>query len=85
MGHSPVRAWDFASSVTCPALVVRGQRSTLMPREHAERLAALFPNGRLREIAGAYHHVMLDDPDGFAGVLDDFLVCARSSVSTAER
>lgn len=85
MGLPPVRAWDFASSVTCPTLVVRGERSNLMPREHAERLAALFPHGRLREIAGAYHHVMLDDPDGFAAVLDDFLVHVHPSVSIIER
>jgi esterase len=85
MGLPPVRAWDVAPSVTCPTLIVRGERSNLMPREHAERLAALFPDARLRQIAGAYHHVMLDDPHGFAAVLDDFLSRARPSVSTADR
>jgi len=72
MGHPAVRAWDFAPDVRCPTLVVRGELSSLMPREHAERLAGLLPSGELREIGGACHHLMLDNPHGFAEVLRDF-------------
>jgi pimeloyl-ACP methyl ester carboxylesterase len=77
MGHPPIRAWDVAPNVACPTLVVRGEWSSLMPREHAERLVALLPNGQLREVAEAYHHLMLDNPREFATALDNFLVCTR--------
>jgi pimeloyl-ACP methyl ester carboxylesterase len=73
MGHPPIRAWDVAPNVACPTLVVRGERSSLMPRDHAERLATLVPHGRLREVAGAYHHLMLDNPRDFTAALDEFL------------
>lgn len=73
MRHPPVRAWDFAPMVTCPTLVVRGERSTLMPRDHAERLVSLLAEGELEELPGAYHHVMLDEPRAFTERLDHFL------------
>jgi pimeloyl-ACP methyl ester carboxylesterase len=73
MGHPPVRAWDLAPNVACPTLVVRGERSSVMPRDHAERLVALLPNGRLRDVAAAHHHLMLDNAREFVAVLEDFL------------
>jgi pimeloyl-ACP methyl ester carboxylesterase len=81
MGHPPIRAWDFAPNVICPTLVVRGEWSSLMPREHAERLVTLLPNGQLHEVAGAYHHLMLDNPREFATALDNFLTRTRSAAS----
>ena len=81
MGHPPIRAWDFAPNVACPTLVVRGEWSSLMPRDHAERLVTLLPNGQLREVAKAYHHLMLDNPREFATALDNFLTRSGSAGS----
>jgi pimeloyl-ACP methyl ester carboxylesterase len=39
----------------------------------AERLVAAVPGARLVEIPGAYHHLVLDQPEAFAGELGRFL------------
>jgi pimeloyl-[acyl-carrier protein] methyl ester esterase len=59
--------------VTQPALVVAGQRDTLIPLQAAQYLASNTPNGRLAVIAGAAHAPFLSHPDEFAGHVVDFL------------
>jgi pimeloyl-ACP methyl ester carboxylesterase len=44
-----------------------------MPAEHGERLAALLPNGRLRQVDDAYVLVMLDQPQQTAAEIGEFL------------
>ncbi|MFE5399354.1 alpha/beta fold hydrolase [Streptomyces sp. NPDC056568] len=57
-----------------PVLVVWAKEDRLMPREHGPRLAALYPRGRLVEIAGSSTLVPEDQPERLAEVLTDFLV-----------
>jgi pimeloyl-ACP methyl ester carboxylesterase len=44
-----------------------------MPKEMAERMEAAIPNATLVTMLGVYHHVVLDAPDAFSRILDDFL------------
>jgi pimeloyl-ACP methyl ester carboxylesterase len=69
----PVDGWPLLARITAPALVVRGELSPILPRPMAERLAAGLGNARLVEIPGAYHHLVLDQPEAFAGALGRFL------------
>jgi pimeloyl-ACP methyl ester carboxylesterase len=71
--HPPVDPWPFLPRVACPALVVCGAASTLMPPDAAERVAAALPRGRAVVIAGAYHHVNVDAPEAFARAVSRFL------------
>ncbi|MGI5394184.1 alpha/beta fold hydrolase [Streptomyces sp. CA-251251] len=57
-----------------PVLVVWAKEDRLMPREHGPRLAALYPRGRLVEIADSSTLVPEDQPERLAEVLTDFLV-----------
>ncbi|HEV8674266.1 MAG TPA: alpha/beta hydrolase [Methylomirabilota bacterium] len=66
----PVDAWPLLPDIAAPTLIVRGERSTILTREMAERMAKLIPSARLEEIPGAYHHVTLDAP---AAVAECFL------------
>jgi pimeloyl-ACP methyl ester carboxylesterase len=69
----PVDNWQLVDRITAPTLIVRGERSPVLPREMAERLRAGIRGSRLVEIPGAYHHLVLDRPAEFTAVLDDFL------------
>ena len=71
--RKPVDAWPLLPRVTAPALVVRGERSPVLPREIAERIREVIPKASVVEIAGAYHHLMLDAPAAFNAALGEFL------------
>lgn len=57
-----------------PVLVVWATEDKLMPREHGPRLAELYPQGRLIEIADSSTLIPEDQPERLAEVLTDFLV-----------
>jgi pimeloyl-ACP methyl ester carboxylesterase len=55
--------------VLCPTLVVRGMKSPVMDREQMLRAATAVRLGQFAEVREAYHHLVLDDPAGFAAVV----------------
>ena len=59
--------------VTCPTLLVWGERDVLVPRDLGVKLAEQIPGSRFVEIAGAGHNVMFDRAQEFNRVLLDFL------------
>jgi pimeloyl-ACP methyl ester carboxylesterase len=67
--HPPVDPWPFLPGVLCPTLVVRGMKSTVMDREQMLRAATAVRLGQFAEVREAYHHLILDDPAGFAAVV----------------
>ena len=73
----PVDAWPLLARITAPTLVVRGEHSLIMTREIAERMRAAIPRASVVEIAGAYHHLVLDAPEAFVDALARFLDAVR--------
>ena len=71
--RQPVDCWPLLPRITAPALIVRGELSPILPADMAARLGASIRRAEVAEIKGAYHHLTLDAPDAFAGVLDRFL------------
>ena len=71
--RKPVDGWTLLPEIKAPTLLVRGELSPIMPQEMAERMAAAIPNAALVTMLGVYHHLVLDAPDAFSGILDDFL------------
>jgi len=67
--HPPIDPWTFLPGVLCPTLVVRGMKSTVMDREQMLRAATAVRLGQFAEVREAYHHLILDDPAGFAAVV----------------
>jgi len=62
-------AQDFASAltaVTCPLLAVRGADSEIVSRAGLEEFRTVTPHAQTAEIAGAHHHVLLDQPRALA-------------------
>lgn len=54
----PRSDWDVLMQVTCPVLILRGQRGLLRP-ETAERMIETIPNARSQTILGAGYDVFL--------------------------
>jgi pimeloyl-ACP methyl ester carboxylesterase len=55
-----------------PALVVWAREDRVMPPDHGRRLAELFPQGRLVEVADSYTLLPLDQPAEFAQAIRQF-------------
>ena len=75
----PVDGWPLLEGIVAPTLVVRGERSPILPRPMAERLCAELPTAQLVEIHEAYHHLVLDRPEAFVRELRAFLDGASAS------
>ncbi|MBI5106612.1 MAG: alpha/beta hydrolase [Solirubrobacterales bacterium] len=56
-----------------PALLVWAPEDRFFPIEHARRLAAILPQGRVEEVPDAYTFVSWDQPDRVAGLIRDFV------------
>jgi pimeloyl-ACP methyl ester carboxylesterase len=65
----PVDAWPLLPRIAAPTLVVRGEHSTILHRDVAERMVKAIPVAALEELPGAHHHVTLDAPRALADVL----------------
>ncbi|URM90948.1 alpha/beta hydrolase [Streptomyces sp. MRC013] len=74
-GRETLLAWSRRlGGFDRPVLVVWATEDPLMPREHGPRLAELYPQGRLVEIADSSTLVPEDQPERLAEVITDFLV-----------
>ncbi|HEY6747260.1 MAG TPA: alpha/beta hydrolase [Mycobacteriales bacterium] len=62
-----------AASFDRPVLVAWAGEDRVMPPEHGRRLAALFPDARLVEIADSYTLIPEDQPDVLAGHVRNFV------------
>lgn len=66
--------WAALRGIRCPVLVVRGGLSAFLSEKVArEMVDEALLDGRLVTLAQAGHAVMVDDPDGLASALLDFL------------
>ena len=83
--REPVDGWPLLSKITAPTLVVRGERSPILPRPMADRLRAEIPGARLVEVPDAFHHLVLDRPEAFARALRDFLDDLDADEAGADR
>ncbi|CAM4048134.1 alpha/beta fold hydrolase [Kibdelosporangium persicum] len=59
--------------ITCPVLVLHGERDRVSPVEVSRRLAGTLPHGRLEVVAGAGHWIHVDRPDEFCSLVGEFL------------
>jgi pimeloyl-ACP methyl ester carboxylesterase len=60
------------SAIECPALVVRGEHSHVLPLAVAERMLADLPHARLEPVAGASHGLPYHQAAQLAAILERF-------------
>lgn len=63
-------AWDMWEKIECPVLLLRGERSTLLSRATADRMAKSGPKAEVVEIKGVGHAPALMSEDQIAIVRD---------------
>jgi len=71
------------ADVRAPTLVLTGSQDMLTPFGDAEELAEMIPGARLRELRGAAHGLMVEQPNAFNNAILEFLkeVDAKSAVT----
>jgi esterase len=62
-----------APQITCPVLVLRGDRSDVLTDAAAEAFATAVPNGRWLKVPNAGHTIQGDNPRGLLEVLWPFI------------
>ncbi|MGW7519103.1 alpha/beta fold hydrolase [Streptomyces sp. NPDC054796] len=72
--------WPEWLGSRCPALVLRGGHSTMLPAPLAREMTGHRPDTRLVEFPAAGHWIHDDDPDGFAEAVAEFLGAAPVTV-----
>jgi pimeloyl-ACP methyl ester carboxylesterase len=60
-----------------PTLIVWGERDRTIPLEHGRRAHHDIPHSRFETLPRAAHFPHLEDPDGLAAVLQDFLATTK--------
>jgi pimeloyl-ACP methyl ester carboxylesterase len=63
LATEPVDPFAFLGRVRCPAHVIAGAQSEVMPPDSARRFAEAIPGGTVEVVDGTGHHVELDAPE----------------------
>jgi len=71
--REPMNAWDCWSRIKVPALLVKCSITDRINPEVFSQVRARCPQVELAEVPGTDHHVMVDNPEGFAQVVRAFL------------
>lgn len=72
------RMWECLARVQCPTLLVKGERSDVLPMETAERMLQVIPHSTFAIVPGAGHLVAGDNPIGLLRVLRPFVESSLS-------
>lgn len=64
---------DDIHKISCPTLVLRGERSDVFSDEHATKFAAALPHGRWVMVPNAGHTIQGDNPAGLLDALYPFI------------
>lgn len=65
--------WPLWEAVCCPALVVRGALSDVLPAPLADEMIARQGNARLAMVPGVGHQIPFAAPETLAALIEDFL------------
>jgi pimeloyl-ACP methyl ester carboxylesterase len=76
------RLWSSVAQIRCPALVLRGGRSTVFLDEDAAELAEALSDARVAIVPDAGHTVQGDNPRGLLDAMAPFLAQIHGPVVT---
>lgn len=70
-------SWEVSGTdlrkIAAKTLVLTGTRDAIIPPGHSNRLAGRIPGSKFREIPGAGHGLMYQEPDRFSQMVREFL------------
>jgi pimeloyl-ACP methyl ester carboxylesterase len=65
-------ASDVLPMMSCPALIIAGEHDRLTPPRVAKKMASTIPRAQYREIAGASHFALIEQPEPINRWLREF-------------
>lgn len=72
LGGDRMSVPEAIKEIRIATMLVRAEHSRIMTAEGAEHARALNPLVRLKTIAGAHHHVILEKPEAVARLIEEF-------------
>jgi len=73
LGSDGIDVLDAIRRIRDPLLLVRAEHSRIMIADGVARALAANPHARLVTIAGAHHHVILEQPAAVARAIEEFI------------
>jgi len=67
-GGKDVELWPLFDAITCPTLLLRGEKSDILEKAAATKMAKKLPNARVATVAKTGHAPALDEPDSVAAL-----------------
>ena len=65
--------WSYLEKIICPTLIMRGANSPIMPKDVAQKMVEVLPNGQFSEIENAGHLVPQENHVAFENAVIAFL------------
>lgn len=73
MRYSAENLWSYVRNLSCPTLIVRGEKSPFLSNDDAKSIVAHLPRGALSTIRHSTHMPAQENPAEFKAVVWDFL------------
>jgi pimeloyl-ACP methyl ester carboxylesterase len=73
MGGKSTNPWPLLNKLTCPVLVVEGEKSTNKEFVDLQKAVSLLANGRYKSVPNAGHLIPMEKPKEVAEILKEFL------------
>src|SRR5207237_4741982 len=78
-GFASPPVWPTLGKISVPALVMRGEKSEVMPKKDFDRVVKELKGSKGITLKKAHHHVTLDDAAGTADAMAAFLASCASA------
>jgi pimeloyl-ACP methyl ester carboxylesterase len=69
----PLQHWPYVRRIAAPVIYVLGGGSTIVPAETQAELRRVLPHVEIVAMPGSGHYPSQEEPEAFAGIVDDFL------------
>ncbi|MBW1899648.1 MAG: alpha/beta hydrolase, partial [Deltaproteobacteria bacterium] len=73
LGGSEYNPWPLLPKITCPVMVVEGEKSINRTVIDLKKATAAFPKGSYTEVNGAGHLIPMEKPAAVSGIIKKFL------------
>lgn len=77
-GRPRMDLWTMWAAIACPVLLVRGEQSTVLPKELADEMLRRQPGASIETIAGVGHQVLFRGPQQLATAIETFVTALDS-------
>lgn len=72
MGGWCCNPWPLLEKISCPVLVIEGEKSTNIGLVDIQRAVSMLPQGKYGSVAGAGHLIPMEKPAEIAGIIKEY-------------